>query len=160
MSSETATSGKRKRKKKPLELSPYDIKWLDAFVGEANFNMREAEVMCGRKHPTDGAIRVSAHNMFVRLKPYIALWMDSVGMSDERAYSKLMEKWDAKIKDRWGREIDDNPTQMKALEFVLKIKGKLNDKVPEHLDRLIELELARIAASRQAQISPRPEGDK
>ncbi len=140
-------------------LSEIDLKWLDAYVGEANFKMVDAERLCGRKHTTYNAMKKAASDMFFRLKPYIAMWMDAVGLSNEQIFSKLMQKWDAqtvtKVYDMNGIYVteysEDNDTvQMKALEFALRIKGLLNDKVPSDVDRLIELELARIAAARQS----------
>ncbi|HOO44721.1 MAG TPA: hypothetical protein PLM29_00725 [Deltaproteobacteria bacterium] len=139
------------------ELSPYDRRWLDAYLGEALYNLTEAERIAGRRHTSENALRVAAYRTFERMKPIIGMLMEDAGLSDTRIYSKIMEKWDAKkivrVFNKFGKEVasyevDDNHTQMKVLEFALKVKGLLNNKVPYDIDRQIELELARIAASR------------
>jgi hypothetical protein len=139
-------------------LSPYDRRWLNAYLGEAQYNLTEAERLAGRRHTSENALRIAAYRTFQRIKPIIGMIMEDAGLSDTQIYSKIMEKWDAKktvrVFNKFGKivdtyEVDDNQTQMKVLEFALKVKGLLNNKVPYDIDNLIELELARIAASRK-----------
>ncbi len=135
-------------------LTPHELTWLVAYVGEAKFCATLAEKMTGRTHSTRNAQKVNAHRTLQRLQPVIARWLDEMGISELTIKIKLMQKLEAKeilfFKHRGKvhetREVDDNATQLKALELAMKATGMLNPKIPKHLDRLIEIELEKIAA--------------
>ncbi len=57
--------------------------------------MTKAEELCGRKHATITATRQRAFETFKRLKPYISLWLDNIGLSDEALMGKIAQKMEA-----------------------------------------------------------------
>ncbi len=140
-------------------LTPYELTFLQAFLGEANFNASKAEQITKRVHSTKNAQKVNAHRTLQRLQPVIARWLDEMNISEVTIKVKLLQKLEAKeilfFKHRGKvvetREVDDNATQIKALELTMKAKGMLNPKIPKYLDRLIEIELEKIAASLENQ---------
>ena len=42
------------------KLNPYELRWLDAYFGEASFNLTSAERMAGSKDSSENAVRIAA----------------------------------------------------------------------------------------------------
>jgi hypothetical protein len=148
-------------------LTAREVRWIDAYLGKANFNATSAERIAGSatggNHKTYSATRWAGCHTYKRLEPVILKLVEASGFSELSVKARLVRKLDAKKTEFFAhlgkvvetKRVDDHSTQMKALELIGKAKGMFNDKVAEHIDRLIEFELARIAAARESEVPPR-----
>lgn len=158
-------------------LSPRDAKWIEAYIGEANFCASEAQRIAGpasiKKHASEKALKVGGWWTWKRLEPLILKLIDNTGISETRIKAKLMEKLDAeetkffthngKVKET--RKVVDHGTQLKALELLMRSKGMLDAKIADESERyrlfrelLQEVAAARANAGAQGSSAPAQSG--
>lgn len=140
-----------------------ELKFLDSLFGGANFNATLAYKMAGFS-ASDSNIRTNAHKLLKKLSPLIKQWLDDMGLTDANLKIKLLQKLEAKETKFFtyeGKvitrvEVDALSIQLKALELAMKAKGMLSDKSTreiDQIDKLIELELEKLAATRNGSAS-------
>jgi hypothetical protein len=142
-------------------LTAYELSWLNFYMGEAAFNAARAEEMTGREHSSRNALRVNAHKTLQRLHPVIKRLLEGMGISELSVKVKLVQKLHAKETKFFtykGKvitqvDVDDHAIQLKATELIGKALGMFNGKIPEDLDRLLEIELAKITALLEGKVS-------
>ena len=149
---ENRTHSSPKQKADVQQRTDRELKFLDYLFGDANFNATLAYKMAGFK-PSNA--RHGGCLLCKKLSPIIQQWLEDAGLSDNQLKMKILEKLDAKqtkILSHNGVvtqeiEIEDHATQLKALEFAMKMKGMFSEKSSreiEQIDELIEIELERL----------------
>ena len=123
-------------------LTPYELSWLNFYMGAARFNAARAEEMTGREHSSRNALWVNAHKTLQRLQAVIKRWLDEMNISELTVKIKLLQKVQAKetkfftYKGKIIRQVDleDYATQLKAAELIGKALGMFDAKIPEYLE--------------------------
>ncbi len=136
-----------------------ELKFLDALFGEANFNATKAYELAGFEASYQNR-RPNACKLIKKLGPIIRQWLDDAGLNEVALKFKLLQKIEAretKFFQHEGkvietREVEAHAVQLKALEFAMKARGMLSDKSTreiDQIDQIIEIELEKLAASRE-----------
>jgi len=141
------------------ECTEIEKKFLNALFGEANFNASKAYSIAIRKDIC-GAVRSQAHVVYKRVRPIIVKWLDDMGLSESGIKAKILEKFGAKETKFFHhegkvietREVEAHAIQLEAVKLAAKILGMTSDKSTrevDQIDRLIEIELEKLAVARQ-----------
>lgn len=133
--------------------------WLQhLFDPEVRFNATEAYV---RAYGASRRVaNINGCKLWKKLSPIIAQWLDDEGLSENHLKYKLLTLLNAKETKFFAhegvvvteREVEALSIQLDALKTAMKARGMLSEKSTrevDQIDRLIELELEKLAAARQ-----------
>ncbi len=145
------------------QLTPREIRWIQAYLGEASFNPTKAEEIAGsssgKKHNSDAATRWEGWRTYQRLEPIMLKLIENAGFNVLSVKCKLTEKMNAVRPEFFrGREVakvEDHGVQLKAVELIGKALKVFDDRTSE-LDRDFEIVLAKIASIIQGKNAPKP----
>lgn len=160
-------------KTKLSQCTEKELLFLDYLFGEARFNATEAYCLAlnilNKEDPiVRNRARTGAHYYYHRLLPIIRLWLDEAGLSEEALKHKLLTLLNAKETKFFAkdgvvietRDVEALSIQMDALKTAMKARGMLSEKSTrevDQIDRLIGIELAKLAAAGQVAPAGAPE---